>query len=219
MKSILWLLILLTGTAQASDFYAVAGFGKSVLHPIGVDNVWSQQGFELVTEEKSNAWKVGVGLHLTRWLAAEMDYRDLGQFNSNGVFVADAGRPGDYVTAKHACDGPCTESIAGYQHGTTKGIGLSLIAAPDWTVAPFVRVGAFYHKSEFSTVQLPTDQQHATHFFNRMQFNDSGIGPMVGAGIRMDWLEVEWNYYPKAAGTDSPYSTITSVMVNVRKGF
>lgn len=219
MKNLLWLLILLTGTAQASDLYLTAGFGKSVLKQVETDNLWRQQGFELVTEEKSNAWKLGVGLRLNRYLSAELDYRDLGQFNSNGVFVADAGRPGDYNAKMHACDGPCTESIAGYQHGTTKGIGLSLIAAPDWTVAPFVRLGAFYHLSQYSTTQLPTDQPHSTHFFNQFTSKDNGIGPMVGAGIRMDWVEVEWNYYPKAAGTDSPYSTITSVMINVRKGF
>lgn len=218
------LFLLAVGVAHAGDFYATGGFGKAMLRETQQDNLWQQNGFDHVSAQHSNAWKLGVGLKLNRYLSAELDYRDLGQFNSDAIYVDDSGHPGNYNAKRHACDGPCSTSFASWQHGTTRGIGLSIVAAPDWDCAPFLRAGAFYHRSTFTVTQMKADPaitKLSTYSYDPrgIEFSDNKIGPMVGAGVRYKFLDVEWTYYPKAGGPASPYSNISTVLVSARLPF
>ena len=131
---VLFVLIALFSTSHAiePEPYLVVGFGKARLIEDQTDNLWHQTGFQHMAAEKSNTWRLGFGLRLNRYLAAELDYRDLGQFNSQALFTGDLGNPGSYNPATRQCNGPCNKSLSSWQHGETDGLGLSLIAAPDW---------------------------------------------------------------------------------------
>lgn len=226
MKNLLWLLILLTGTAQA-QFYGIAGFGKSQLIESRTDNDFHQNGFGDMTEDRSNAWKLGVGYKLSRNFAFEVDYRDLGQFNQTSMYVSDLGGEGHYNG--HGCNGECEATSISYQHGTTKGIGASFLAYPDWNVAPFIRAGAFWHSSKFYSAQkfgsLPTQKQFGVFHDNaeapdyKTPFRSEGLNAMVGAGIRAGMFDVEYTYYSKVQSWCAPYQNISSLMVSVRMDF
>lgn len=220
-------LLLLCGEAQA-QLYLTAGFGQATMKEVELDGWWHQEAFGHVTEEKSNAWKLGVGFKLNRYLSAELDYRDLGQFNQHILSVSDLGGPGSYNANTKQCNGPCEATSSSYQHGYTKGIGLSLVAAPDWPVAPFVRIGYLYHFSNFYSSQRygsvpyqvnPVKITFNNNGFDGPSFKSEGLGRMIGFGVRASWLSVEYTRYPDSGPTNGPWKDVETLMVNVNHDF
>jgi hypothetical protein len=219
---------LTSSCAHAADPepYLILGAGASHLKTTGTDDLWHQQGFANETAEHSNAWRIGVGLKITRWLSVEGDYRSLGQYSAFGLWVGDAPRvPGNYNVATGQCNGPCNPTISSYQKGATDGIGLSFVAAPDWTIAPLVRLGGFYHRSSFTSTQFWPDDPHArtARQFDHdgpTLFSDSAVGLLVGVGLNIGSVfSLEYDYYPKAGGPVSPYEDISTVMLSARMVF
>jgi hypothetical protein len=224
LAALLCLAALFSGLARA-EAYLTVGVGQAKLRDVGIQNLWMQEGFGKVAEEKSTVWTLGAGYRFTPWLAIEADYRDLGQFNSMAVFTPDGhGAPGAYNPQTGQCNGPCMPSSAGYQHGTTKGAGLSAVLTfPNGDLQPFVRAGAFYHVSKYYTAQF-----HATDPDGRylvishgdrtpggfIPFEHRGLGWMWGAGLRWERLSLEYTYFPKAAGPTSPYRNIQALTLN-----
>lgn len=212
--------------ARAADPvpYLVLGAGTSVLKTTPQNDLWHQDGFANEANEQSNAWRVGLGLRLTGWLSVEGDYRSLGHYSNDALFVGDSpGHRGHYNVATSRCNGRCDPSVSGYQNGGTEGLGLSLVAAPDWTVAPLLRLGGFYHRSSFTSTQFwPSADPHAQRLrqFDHdgpTLFYDNGVGWLLGAGVKIgNTFSLEYNYTPKAGGPVSPYDDISTVMLNVR---
>ena len=211
--------------ASAAEPYLVAGFGKARLIEDQTDDLWHQTGFAHLTAERSNTWRVGLGLKLNRYLSAELDYRDLGQFNQQSLAVSDLGGPGSYNTRTRTCNGPCEPTSSAWQHGTTQGVGLSLVAAPDWEIAPLVRAGMFYHRSSFFSSQSYGSQPHTQTlavFHSNAEssinesFNDNRLGVLLGVGVRLRYLEFEYVYYPKVAAGVSPYRDIATLTLSFR---
>ncbi len=229
MQREVWLVITLfailvmclgAGYLHAAEPYVTAGFGQATLHAANIDNLWQQTGFDHKEDQKSNAWKIGVGLKLNRYLDTELDYRDLGKFNSMSLYTDDNGRPGDYNPRTRSCNGPCGATVASWQNGSTTGVGLSLVAHPNWTVAPFIRLGTFYHASKFTVTQAVGDRTTTLIRYSAdprgTDFSDKGIAPMIGAGVRWRGLELEYTRYPKASGPASPYQDISTVILGIR---
>lgn len=226
-RKLLYAALLSIGTTAAhADPYLIAGFGKSILKEAPKDNTWHQNGFSDYAEQQSNAWKIGVGLKLNRYFDAELDYRDLGQFNQMSGYVSDLGGPGSYNGATKSCNGECEPTSVSFQHGTTKGMGFSLVMHPDWEIAPFLRLGTFYHFSNYYSAQkygtLPYQKQFTVYHQNaeapdyQTPFRHEGFGAMVGGGIRAGMFEVEYTYYPKVQSWCAPYQDVFSVMLAVR---
>lgn len=87
LLSVLAAALLFVGTAMlpmhkvhAADFYGIVGVGKGNLEQVKQDKWWYQERSDHRWEEGTNVYKVGVGLDVSRYLALEVDYRDLGRF-------------------------------------------------------------------------------------------------------------------------------------------
>lgn len=223
MKSLLWLLILLTGTAQAQ--YLVIGAGQANLKSVNKDNLWQQEGFGHENYEQTPTYKIGFGYKINRWLSAEVDYRNLGNYSSTALWVGDAKGAGQYNPTTRHCNVGCEPTSNAGVHGRTDGFGVSLVAAPDWDIAPLLRLGAFYYRSSFNVdIVFGTLGDHQTQLQHldtdgRSSFNSSGISPMVGVGVRARWLEIEATYFPKVGSGVSPYLAVTTLTASVRKEF
>lgn len=223
MKSILWLLILLTGTAQAQ--YLVIGAGQANLKSVNKDNLWQQEGFGHENYEQSPTYKIGLGYKINRWLSAEVDYRNLGNYSSDALWVGDAGRDGHYDPKSKRCINACEQTTFAGIHGRTEGVGVSVVAAPDWEIAPLLRLGAFYYRSSFNVdIVFGTLGDHQTNLQHldtdgTSSFKSSGISPMIGVGVRAKWVELEYTYFTKVGGAVNPYSAVSTITVAARIPF
>lgn len=223
MKTLL-VLLLLIGDAYA-DSYLVMGVGQSHLQAVNADNLWRQEGFGHENYQESPTYKIGVGYKVKSWLSAELDYRNLGNYSSTALWVGDAVGAGQYNPAIRRCNGECEQTSYAGIHGRTSGVGASIVAAPDWDIAPLLRLGAFYYRSSFNVdIVFGTLGDHQTQLQHldtdgRSSFNSSGISPMVGVGVRARWLEIEATYFPKVGSGVSPYLAVTTLTASVRKEF
>lgn len=201
--------------ADAGDFYGVLGVGKSTLQQHPQDGHWVQRKLPHTIDEDSAAGVIGLGYSINRWVDVELDYRKLGTYHGDIQAVTDkayhAGdlrKPSRWVTA-----------------GRTHGWGLSAVVGPDWTWAPYVRGGVFYHWSRFTATKTAYGSSKSTTYDytvvdgERMPLGDNGFGLMYGAGLRYKNLAVEYTVYPKAAAGGSAYHNIDTLTVSVRVPF
>lgn len=224
---ILIIALLVLPLAHADEFYGIVGGGAGYLKTTPINNTWYQDGFAHVSQEHSGAFRIGAGMRLNKYVNMEVDYRLLGTYSSTFLGVGDTpGMPGNYNPVTSRCNGACDPTASGYQAGKTDGIGLSMVAAPPWRVAPFVRAGVFYHRTVFTSAQRwASDDPHTQVMreFNHdgsAAFVNNGPGMMLGAGIRFGpYAELEYTAYPNVGGVIAPWKDAATVMLTARIPF
>jgi hypothetical protein len=206
------LLSLLIGTAHAEPYF-VAGAGKAQLNQHNVNGHWVQLGYDHEIDQTTNTFRIGAGWQAGSWLDFEVDYRDLGEFNSMIRFVSDK----NYNQKTHGCKKPCEPTRAAWLHGETVGIAASAVIAPDWDVAPLLRLGVMHHWSDFMAHYVGTGR--SIKRLNRDQggsLSDTGFNYLLGVGVRADNLDFEVTYYPKVAAGGSAYQDAYAFTVSWR---
>lgn len=211
----LLLAALATGMARAAgDFYLTLGLGQATLHQLRHNGHWYQDGYGYVLDEKANAWKIGAGWQVSRRLALEADWRDLGEYNGIARFVNDD----NYNVDQQTCREPCDPTLTGWQNGTARGLGLSAVFSQPGRITPFIRAGAFVHQVKFRSYVALADSplDRRIHTTTDDNFDRIGVRAFGGIGVRYKNLDIEYTFYPDVGTVLTAYRHVSTLMISAR---
>src|SRR5713101_8300595 len=142
----------------AGDAYLTLGVGHTDLRQVRLNDWWYQNEYAHTEQSTSNAYSVGAGRRLNRYLAAEIDYRDLGAYHADAMFTPSDAAYFSGCVATNTC--PATAMLHAY--GTVRAIAPSVILSWPGTVSPFLRVGELFYRSTWQVhASVPQYSQYS----------------------------------------------------------
>jgi len=169
-----------TASAEPPDWYMGLNVGESNLRMDagGIDDAFSNQGLATSSslDKHRFAWTLDAGLRLSRWLAVEADYVDLGKFGFNTTVLS-----------------PASDSFGG--HYTVRGAGVNAVG-----IVPLPEGFALYGKA--GVLRSKAELQPGSSSTAISSESRSRTGAAFGLGASYDIsrdvaLNVEWNRYLK----------------------
>ena len=200
---------------QAAPDYATVGVSQSTLNHIKGDGWWHQDagGFETHEESTTTTGTLGLGWNISKKLAFELDWRDLGRLNLAGRYISDV----NYGVGNYN-----VPTITAIVRQKVYGIGASFTySEPIGAFTPFFRAGLFAAHTQFDFVAaLPGVQPPGGKRFEA-QFHETQnrINPFVGAGIRYGAGFVEYNRFTGLGTSNAPANTAGTWTVGLQSRF
>jgi len=189
------ILALLHQVCAAAEPYFTVGLGQGYLNRPNTNKWWAQYGYDYTVDERSNVNRFGLGARVNKWLALEVNYHDLGEYEHFAGFIAEEDQ---YDPATERCSDPCPPTRWGYMKGSV--YSLSLSALPTWQInsnwALFGRLGWNWYHAKFKAYVSSADQQ-SRHWEENDYFTQNGSAPMYGVGISYGRLSFEMTDFPK----------------------
>jgi hypothetical protein len=204
--------------AEGLEPYFTAGIGRGELRHPGPNKWWIQEGFDYTIHQKSTVYQLGIGLKVKPWLAAEVLYHDLGQYNHFAGFIAeeDLYNPSE----PDFCTGECPATQWGYLRGEARAISLSLLPRYAFTknFSVFGRLGVAYYKARFDAY-ITDGIVNSRHVVRNFAGSGEGYSPLYGLGMTYGKFTVETAQFGEvAANGSSPYKDASTVTVSYRWG-
>ena len=203
--------------AKAADFYGVVGVGTGTLEQVKQDKWWYQEKFDHRWEEGTNVWKVGAGWNVSPYLALEVDYRDLGRFNSVARWVEQEDL---YDPHLNDCPSGCPPTQTAYGTGTVKGVVLStLLKYPLDPVTPYARLGVMHFEQSYNVYYTPSGEGAYGTTLRHWNESRSGFAPVYGLGVQYKGVWAEFTQYHSVASKNSAFQNASTFMVGVNVSF
>lgn len=207
--------------AQAEGFYGVVGVGTGTLEQVKLDKWWYQEAFDHRWEEKTNVWKVGAGWDVGRYVSLEVDYRDLGRFNSVARWVQEEDL---YNPITNQCEPePCPPRQTAYGTGTVKGVVLStLLKYPVdklGGLTPYVRLGIMHFEQSYNVYYTPLPAEEDGVSLRTWHEGRQGLSPVYGLGFQYKYLWGEFTQYHSVASTNSAFQNASTFMMGLNVPF
>ena len=207
---------------KAADFYGIVGIGTGTLEQVKLDKWWYQERSDHRWEEGTNVYKAGIGLDVSRHLALEVDYRDLGRFNSVARWV---GQEDLYNPITNQCEpAPCPPNQTAYGTGTVKGVVLSAVVKYPLDrlggVTPYARLGVMHFEQSYNVYYTPDPGSgEPDTVLKTWHESRSGFAPVYGVGVQYEWVWAEWTNYHSIASTNSAFQNASTFMLGLNVPF
>lgn len=208
-RSLAVLLFLLS--PSAFGWYTAIGTGEVEIKQRRDDMWWYQESFSHEFDEKTNGYTITVGKQISRHFAVEIDYRNLGEFNSYAGYVQP---DSNYNPITGGCNGPCNRTQWGWQHAEVKGFGLSVLGNYPLTknLSATARAGLYVYRSE-TNVRVPDfNPDPYGRSYVTWEQTETGVAPFYGVGIAYKQFLVEAVKYSDAGSSLSPHGDAIGIM-------
>lgn len=222
LEKALWFaagLILAIGITSRAEPYLTVGLGQGELRHPGSNMWWVQDGWNYTIDAKSTVWNFGVGWKFSKYLAAEINYHDLGEYHHFAGFMTDESK---YIawTPTH-CAGACDPTQWGYLSGSATAISASIL--PRYPISEnlsiFARWGLAYVDAKFKAYITPIDNNAKNYEIDDI-FSQKMVRKFFGFGVTYKRLTFEMQEFPQITaqgnGCCSAYKSARTKTISYR---
>lgn len=210
-RSLAVLLFLLSPSAFGG-WYAAIGTGEVEIKQRRENMWWYQEGFSHEFDEETNGYTITIGKQITRRFAIEIDYRNLGEFNSYAGYVQP---DSNYDPITRGCNGPCNRTQWGWHHAEVKGFGLSILGNYPVTknLSATARVGMYYYRSETRVRVTDLDPDPYARYTVTWEQTETALAHFYGVGMAYKQFLLEAVKYSDVSSSLSPHGDAVGIMV------